>query len=129
MPNIQQHIGQYHKNKGLLSEPLFLITDECRYLDWVTTVIFYTALHLIHSHLASEPLFAREQSRDSHYKVNNLVLTLSKFRNVSAEYNTLYMESRKARYGCIPFRARKVQQLFDTLRLIEQGIPVPQQTA
>ncbi|MHB8077409.1 hypothetical protein [Desulfosporosinus fructosivorans] len=129
MSNVQQHIGQYRKNKGLLSESLFLINDECRYLDWVTTIIFYTALHLVHSHLASEPLYAMEQLRDTHGKLNNLVSTLSKFKHISAEYNLLYMESRKARYGCIPFRARKVQQLYDKLQLIEQTVPVPQLSA
>lgn len=50
----QQHIDQYRSNKRFID---YLIKDNCKHYDWITTIPFYAALHLVDKCLAGKKCF------------------------------------------------------------------------
>lgn len=110
MPGYKEHYYQYMKNKELVSEKIFSL-DDTKYLDWVITILFYAALHLVEMELTKNNVHSED-----HVKRNNAVATVSRFKSIRSAYDVLYRESRKARYGCCSFNRDKVEQyraLFD----------------
>ena len=50
------------------------------------------------------------------------VSRIDKFKPIFNEYNTLYMESRKARYYCTKYNQKKVKDILETLTIIEKKL-------
>lgn len=112
----EQHISKYKHNSKLLKEACFNIEDS-RYLDWVITIIFYSALHLIQSELVKYGVTCK-----NHEETNDSINKVSKLKPISAIYYSLYMESRKSRYGCVKYRPEKVKKIILSFEKIEKQV-------
>ncbi len=86
-----------HKNKWLHNRA-FLGTIEDRYADWITTVMFYTALHAV------ETLFAFDGTRSygGHMVRNRTLKITHRYKQVWRNYQPLYDAARAARYDPEP---------------------------
>ena len=93
MPSEGQHISQARSNAQFLST---LRQPPIRHPDWVVTVAFYTALHMIDAH------FARTGQAGSHFRKHNERNTAvaNRLQSIADIYMGLYLASRRARYEC-----------------------------
>jgi len=85
----QHHLDQANRNYRLYTE----LRE--RYLDWATTLLFYTAVQFIEAWL----LERLPTSSGSHVGMANRMTRLSVPRDVFGAYETLHDLSRTARYG------------------------------
>lgn len=113
MPSKDIHINQYKHNKSLLENKCFDIEDSI-YLDWVVTIIFYSAVHIVESVLSET-----EDHSGSHVVRNGFVERYVKLKPICDEYSTLYRQSKKARYMCAKYNKRKINDVLDLLKCIE----------
>ncbi len=95
MAQVDEHIAQVKKNLNFLNN----ISQIPESLDWQVTVCFYSALHLINAHLASNGLQYRK-----HSDVDNAINPFNKIKlcalpqEVYTAYSSLYKLSRRSRY-------------------------------
>ncbi len=87
MPSTTQHKLQFQHNLDFLST----FYPNTPYLDWATTVYFYTAVHLIEAVFASLGIHCGNHSQ-RHGEVNSRLPTIAK------HYMRLYNASRSSRY-------------------------------
>lgn len=116
VPTKEQHYKQYQQNKSLLNSPVF-DAENTQYKDWVVTISFYTAVHLIEKKLAE---INPNHHFTSHKSRNNAMNAASSFRRIAPQYKTLYDESRKARYDCKRFTNSDINLVLSLLEQIEQ---------
>ena len=94
MPNSKEHIEQAKHNMNL-----FLHLTSCEFKDrckdWQGTILFYTALHAIHSAIAPKELHFK-----SHVELIKYISTDKTISIFASSYQTLYNISRQARYDC-----------------------------
>lgn len=113
MPSREMRNIQYGRNKETLSD---LYTLEKQRYDWVVTVAFYTALHLVEKHL---PLKARK-----HEERNKIVINEIKFGNdVADAFRALFNASIISRYHCQPITDRRARDALLNLKTIEDNLP------
>jgi len=107
MPTEVEHVEQARRNARLLAamQGGDLLAQ---HPDWVITVAFYTALHLVEAKLARDNMHCvgHEERRP---KVS---LHLQAIRG---RYELLYTESRAARYECQPVKPERAQHLLQTV--------------
>jgi hypothetical protein len=103
MPDATAHLRQAHRNRDLIE---LLEPANTEYLDWVVTVCFYAAVHLVESWFASKNLHfeAHTQRDDWLGKVKEMR------RVVWPRYKELEFYSRQARYQCVAFDRDFVQK-------------------
>jgi len=94
--------------------------DKCSHLDWLVTIMFYSALHLIEKKLEIKGE-SSHGGPNSHLIRNNKVIRLFP-KEIASKYLMLYSSSRKARYDCIPFTPGRVTHLKQCLEIIEENI-------
>jgi len=90
MPTTNEHISKAIHN-SLFSNHLKSSTNE--YSDWVVTVYFYTALHLIDAYLAT-----LGKHPPSHHSRDTHIQRVSGLREIYPDYRDLEDLSRDARY-------------------------------
>jgi hypothetical protein len=112
------HIKQYYENKKLLSEPIFQ-PSATEYGDWIVTIAFYCAVHLIEKALAQSPGRLHSPHHFGRFENIRKVRTLNK---VAADYQTLYIQSIRSRYKCHNFGADDIMGVLDCLTAIEAEI-------
>lgn len=93
-PSKTQHLLQYIKNRKVLEDVLTL-KDQPN--EWIVTVAFYTALHLVESVIA-----AKGTSSGSHKNRRQNVASIPELKIVRNDYKWLERASYKSRYHCIP---------------------------
>lgn len=96
MGSVAEHITQSKYNETALD---FLIKNHDEAVDWIITITFYYALHLVQAKLQRDfkidPKFHNHKNPQFSRKacvIKNLPL------NITIIYNDLYNESMKARY-------------------------------
>lgn len=116
MPNEKQHRLQYQRNKETI---IFLLSSPNPYYEWVVTVAFYTALHLVDlvitKKLGFDPIH-------SHSDRDKYLEKLSCLKEIRQEYKSLQLDSKQARYYCVPFNKVKAEKSLDKLAKIEKFI-------
>ena len=80
MPTSEEHLKKYEQNK-LLLENFISKKYEPNY-EWMTTICFYTSLHIIESY------FAKEQKIDNktHLQREENMLKIDGFRKITDAY-------------------------------------------
>lgn len=117
MPSPSEHDEQYRKNKSFLDT---LDIDKTPYLDWVATIAFYSALHLVQIMLSQKGINPADHRERMAY-----VSRLKELKQVSAKYHVLYMESCKARYNCKKYTLETIRPVLACLVDIESQLGVP----
>ncbi|MFD0716592.1 hypothetical protein [Paenibacillus sp. GCM10027626] len=110
MPSVEAHDQKYSSNMGV-AENLYGIQNPP--YDWIVTVYFYAALHLVEKKLAPLGVHAADH-RERNEKVRKL------FRKISVYYESLYLESQNARYDCIEITPGKANLAKNHLEKIRE---------
>jgi hypothetical protein len=113
MPSTEQHQNQYLSNKQVIGQLNDL--DPLPY-DWIITIHFYAALHLV------EKKLAQHQKHNQNHKERNRTILSPLFRAIAADYMALYNESQSARYNCSIMTEGKVKQAAGYLTNIERQL-------
>lgn len=103
------------KEINLYSKKSFFEINSSKYLEWAVTIIFYAALHLIEMELAKS-----NQHCKSHDSRNKCIAITTNFKPIRSQYQTLYMQSIKARYEFKKFSSQRVEELKILLGEIEK---------
>ncbi len=120
MPDTESHVSRYKHNLDVLKSPE-LCKPENR--DWAITVAFYAAVHIIESYFAKNDQHCSSHSRRN--KMVNCEKNLKKM-SVPARYLTLYNQSIRSRYACVPITKKDLDDAINALRFIQQKIIVEQ---
>lgn len=117
MPNEKMHLSQYMHNKSFLEIEALQITDT-KFIDWVITIIFYSAVHLVEKELSAKLSYdsLRHYQRE---KAINRVVTL---RPIASIYHTLYMASIKSRYDCHRYTRDDARCFLNYLNTMEKEL-------
>ena len=110
MATAAQHSHQAAHNENFLGS-----IDPTRFPDWVVTVAFYKAVHLV------EGLLVRKGRGTTNHSQRNQVLK-RQFVTVWREYRPLYNQSRVARYWCVPILPAQVAGAIARLRALESAV-------
>ena len=114
MPSQAAHRRQAEHNRRFLHTFDLASAD---YLDWVVTVLFYTALHLIDSYLATHGHHPK-----SHQERNKYIRRYPYLALIWPDYRFLEHRSRAARYDVVTFELAQVERLYRRLETIETHI-------
>ncbi|HYF82340.1 MAG TPA: hypothetical protein VEB00_04850 [Clostridia bacterium] len=118
MPTLNEHVNQYNHNKSLLSNTVFDINNTT-YKDWVVTITFYNAVHLIERELAK---ITTPYHSGSHTYREKAILREKKLKTIAAKYQALYNQSIRARYECYKFSKKDVEGVMHILDDIEKAL-------
>lgn len=116
MPTEAEHRAQALRNEQFLRG---LQSSSTQYADWVVTVAFYAAVHLVEARLAKLGIHSPD-----HDKRNSYVTILSEFKPVYREYMELYFFSLQSRYGCqfSSWTPSKVETVISKLQQVKQHL-------
>lgn len=118
MPKADQHFNQYEKNKLFLID---LLSSKNKQNDWIVTVAFYTALHLVDRTIVT----GSENYQPKNHEIRKkLVDSISSLKSIRSQYYYLYMESRKSRYHCNLVKEKVVTSVISNLEKIEEELLV-----
>lgn len=117
MPSYEAHMRKYNENKKLLEEKLPLKNNE--YNNWIVTVSFYAALHLVESSMAEDDIHFKDHSAR-----NKNVMIYDKLKSVSSSYKILYTKSIMARYDSNFVNTKQCRFVLDCLKKIEDELLV-----
>lgn len=115
MPDINAHQQQVHHNRQVIAH---LQQAGDTYLDWVVTLLFYTALHLVDQVLYHNIQLNPRNHRQRHTALANEPMLASVYR----DYRELEHQSRRSRYECAQFTVDNVRHLSARLARIEQVV-------
>lgn len=102
------HYTQAQGNEGFYET---LGEDSSTTPEWAMTALFYAAVHYVQAaclHLGVNPIPKDHQSRKAAVR--------TQFKSVAGDFETLYHESRKARYECVKHQRH---QLADARKLLK----------
>ena len=113
MPDIQAHRQQVQHNRQVISH---LQQGSDTYLDWVVTLLFYTALHLV-----DQVLYHNAQLNPRNHRQRHAAIAKEPaLAQIYPDYRELEHQSRRSRYECAQFTLDEVQSLSARLAHIEQ---------
>lgn len=115
MPKTEEHLKKYSENRELLDTNLNI--DTCNFHNWIVTVAFYAALHLVEAKLAEDGIDSID-----HFARNNNVARFNQFKDIRSEYKTLYDKSRVARYDGTFMDKKKSKFALNCLAKIENKL-------
>ena len=119
MPAAAQHLEQYRRNKAFF-EALFSYKPEQP--EWMMTVAFYCAVHLVESWLAS---LSSPIHNESHNDRMSCMDRVPELKRVRKPYIELEKDSRSARYGCVRFTFKHAEAARTRLSEIEAALLPP----
>lgn len=117
LPTVEEHKKKYRENKDVLNHELNI--DNCKCYDWIATVAFYSAVHLVEGKLAESGVHT-----DNHTNRKRAVERFGIFRNIRNQYKALYDRSRIARYEACCLNEKKARQSLEFLSDIEKEIQI-----
>lgn len=117
MPSVEQHKKKYEENKEVLDNELNI--DKCKRYDWIATIAFYSAVHLVEAKLAENDVHTTD-----HTARKGAVDRFGTFREIRNEYKALYDRSRVARYDAYCLNEKKARQALGFLKKIEDEIHI-----
>jgi len=110
MATPEEHQKQADHNQSFLDS-----IDANVYPDWVATVAFYRAVHLV------EKLFhTRGHDSGSHVRRNTVLKR--QYLPIWREYKTLYSFSRLARYWCLKVKPEHTKFILQRLSRVEREV-------
>lgn len=120
MPKSAEHKSKYDENKYIIDT--VLNEKNRRHSDWVATVCFYAALHLVEMQLAFEGIHSknhieRETNMQQSKKIPDYVLS---------RYKHMYTTSILARYGAGSVSPTCANQMRSYLKQIADRLGVEQ---
>jgi hypothetical protein len=115
MPDLDAHQTQVEHNR---QAAMVLQQAPHPYLDWVVTMLFYTALHLVDQVLYQNSQLHPRNHRQRHTAIANEPMLASIYR----DYRELEHQSRRSRYECTRFRSEDVNRLSARLTKIEHVV-------
>lgn len=126
MPTFDEHKTKYDKNKELLEQELNI--SKCTNYDWIVTVAFYTALHLVEAECAKTNIHNATHTDRGVYINRD-----RRFIKIRSQYKFLHDRSLAARYSSKIANKEKAEMALLTLKEIEKEIgikvaPVQQST-
>ena len=98
MPTLEEHQLNHSTNLEVVDG---LLGFDNPPNDWIVTIYFYSALHLVEKTLSEQGL----HSRGHRERFDNVKSHLDQ---ISRSYQSLYNESRQARYDCVEITSGKV---------------------
>src|SRR5260370_28017143 len=110
MATTAAHTQQANHNQNFLNT-----ISPTGFTDWIVTVDFYKAVHLVEALLVRKGL-----STGNHVQRNGLLKR--QFATVWKEYRPLYNQSRVARYWCVPILPVAAQQAQTRLLAVEAAV-------
>lgn len=114
MPAGEKHLLKYNSNKELIGSELF-DPKTTLYRDWLITITFYSAVHLI------EKVFASVQFHStSHINRDEDIMKFPILVPIAARYTLLEIQSKKARYQCRQFSPKDIEDALAILCEIEK---------
>jgi hypothetical protein len=114
VPDLDKHLAASRHNNSFSRENVFMTGQ---YEDWKIIVLFYEAVHIIESYLAT----LGEDSGDHKERRDN-IMHYDNLRTIAAEYDDLYKLSRTARYDCEPIYKVKVNAALEDLKVIRSHV-------
>lgn len=113
IPTPQMRLRQYNLNKNTLQALTSIQPSQPN--DWVVTVSFYSALHIVEKNLIS-----KGKKTIKHEDRNRMVIKDQEFGiDVADAYRALYNESKSSGYDCIPFSKKRADDALVYLKEIE----------
>jgi hypothetical protein len=113
MPDIGAHQQQVEHNRQTVA---YLQQAGDNYLDWVVTMLFYTALHLV-----DQVLYHTAQLHPrNHFQRHAAIANTPELTAIYQDYRELEHQSRRSRYECAKFTSEEVEYLAERLTRIEQ---------
>lgn len=108
-PTIEEHRDWAFHNKEFANK---LTCEEFEnYQDWRVVALFYTAIHFIEAYLGKEWEEEEDFEIDDHKKRANLMFWSEDLRPFYKKYQHLSDDSWNARYQCVDFTKREVDEL------------------
>jgi hypothetical protein len=110
VPNRAEHLSKALGNEQFAKA---IVLGTSTDVEWVVTVFFYAAIHLIESFLATKSVHSKNHSE------RNMHVSFW-LRGIYREYRTLGDDSRMARYNVIPLvpgHAARAQQLMTKIKI------------
>lgn len=115
MPSVSQHKMKYLENKQLLDNEMNIKSNT--HYNWVTTIAFYAAVHLVEGELAKNDVHTT-----THVSRDGFIEKYSAFRNIRNQYKFLHDKSVIARYTELNINQKKAEQAIRYLNDIEKEI-------
>ena len=119
MPNINEHMKKYEENRTLLDNELNI--EMCNCYNWIVTIAFYAAMHLVESSLAVNNIHSK-----THIGRNTMIDRMSEFQEIRAQYKFLHDRSVIARYEAANMNKKKAVMALGFLNQIEKKILKPE---
>lgn len=110
-----KHKDKYLENKSILENEMNVETSS--HYNWIATIAFYAALHLVESELAKNGIHSK-----THSDRGNVVERYAAFRNIRNQYKNLHDRSIVARYEGSNINKAKAEQALRWLKDIENEI-------
>jgi len=117
MPTQQKHEEQVMRNKQILALDDF-DSSSTQFGDWVVTIAFYTAVHLIERELAKIPY----DSKHHDDREASMWACGGKLKKIFHDYKTLKAASLRTRYHCCLFSAQDTKIYLNCLDTIENTL-------
>jgi len=115
MPDLIAHQHQVEHNQAVIT---FLKQAGTDHLDWIVTIMFYTAMHLV-----DQVLYKRHQLNPrNHHQRHAAIANDAALALVYADYRELEHQSRQSRYECVLFSESEVDRLAARLVRVEQTV-------
>jgi len=117
VPTADEHIKKYEKNKELLNKEVFDIHNT-GYKEWVVTIAFYSALHLVEYKFYKDSKLhtGNHKARLTNVRINKA------YRDIRSDYKYLYDQSIKARYTADIINKDDTKEAIKSLHRIESKI-------
>ncbi|MFE4568819.1 hypothetical protein [Paenibacillus chitinolyticus] len=116
MPTSIQHLNNFESNKKAIE--ILKLSGKERPNDWIVTMTFYAAVHLIESIIVDNI----GRVTENHTERKNWINKISVLKRIRSEYLTLEFNSRKSRYMCIKFTDNDVVSNLNLLDKIENAL-------
>lgn len=104
MADCEKHAIQAKHNMALLSKLDSMISED-PFNDWKATILFYTAMHSIHSFLAINDVHIQ-----THAKLIDSLVDYKELRMFWRDYQSLYSLSKRSRYYCCQIKDSEVEK-------------------
>lgn len=110
-----KHKRKYLENKSILENEMNV--EKSEHYNWIATIAFYAALHLVEGELSKDKLHSK-----THSDRGNVVERYAAFRNIRTQYKNLHDRSIIARYEGSNISKKKAEQALEWLKDIEDEI-------
>lgn len=115
MPSVDDHRKQFNSNKISISN---VQTLEKPPNDWLVTMAFYAAIHLVESIIVTKMGKFTENHNDRKLAISRI----SELKSIRSDYLTLESYSHKSRYLCKTFSDKDVSKVLGVLKKIEDEL-------